>query len=84
MAAAQAATFPRSVEVEQDTAAERRAAMNSALGTMTAEGETPSDFTLALTERYIAGEIEFEELKTAVFDRAFRMAHEASLGHASR
>ena len=84
MAAAQVAPLLTQTQPKFETADDRRATMNSVLGTMTAEGEMPSKFALSCTEQYVAGEITFEQWNKAVLDHAFRMAHEASLGHAGR
>jgi hypothetical protein len=45
---------------------ERRRMADSALGTTLAEGVSPGPEVLALTERYVAGEISLAELGAAV------------------
>lgn len=51
---------------------ERRYMVNSALGTTLAEGVSPSPDVLALTERYVEGELSLEELGKAVRDKYAR------------
>jgi Antitoxin VbhA len=46
--------------------AERRCAVDSALGTTLAEGVSPSDDVLVLNERYVEGEISLEDLGNLV------------------
>jgi hypothetical protein len=48
------------------TLAERRRIIDSALGTTLAEGVSPGPEVLALSERFVAGEITMQELGTAV------------------
>jgi hypothetical protein len=61
--AAQVQTLPN----EQMTdLAERRRIIDSALGTTLAEGVSPGPEVLALSERYVAGEITMQELGAAV------------------
>jgi len=45
---------------------DRRGIVDSALGTTLAEGVSPGPEVLALSERYIAGEISMQELGTSV------------------
>jgi hypothetical protein len=45
---------------------ERRRIIDSALGTTLAEDVSPSPEVLALSERYVAGEISMQELGTSV------------------
>ena len=46
--------------------AERRRIVDSALGTTLAEGVSPGSEVLALSERFVAGEITLQELGAAV------------------
>jgi hypothetical protein len=46
--------------------AHRRRIVDSALGTTLAEGVSPGPEVIALSERYVAGEITLQELGTAV------------------
>jgi hypothetical protein len=63
MAAAQVAPLPTQTS---DQYAERRRIVDSALGTTLAEGVSPGPEVLALSERYVAGEITMKELGTAI------------------
>lgn len=46
--------------------ADRRRIIDSALGTTLAEGVSPGPEVIALSERYVAGEISMQELGTLV------------------
>lgn len=67
--AAQVQPFPVISAAEQE---ERRYMVNSALGTTLAEGVAPSPDVLALTERFVEGELSLEELGKAVRDKYAR------------
>ena len=63
MAAAQVAPLPTHASYQY---AERRRIVDSALGTTLAEGVSPGPEVLALSERYVAGEITMKELGSLV------------------
>jgi len=62
MAAAQVAPLP----IDELARAERRRIVDSALGTTLAEGVSPGPEVLALSERFVTGEITLQELGVAV------------------
>ena len=62
MAAAQVAPLP----VDEMIRADRRRIVDSALGTTLAEGVSPGPEVLALSERFVMGEITLQELGVAV------------------
>jgi Antitoxin VbhA len=64
MAAAQVVSVPEANAVAQME--ERRRIADSALGTTLAEGVSPGPEVLALSERYVAGEITLQELGSSV------------------
>lgn len=51
-----------SLEAHESQAAKRRGMIDSALGTTLAEGVSPGPEVIALSERYVAGEISLQEL----------------------
>jgi hypothetical protein len=51
-----------SLEAHEIQAAKRRGMIDSALGTTLAEGVSPGPEVIALSERYVAGEISLQEL----------------------
>ena len=63
MAAAQVAPFPARDLMQY---AERRRMVDSALGTTLAEGISPGPEVIALSERFVSGEITLQELTAAV------------------
>jgi len=63
MAAAQVAPFSADQIAERE---KRRESIASALGTTLAEGVSPGPEVLALSERYIDGELTLEEFGAAV------------------
>jgi hypothetical protein len=63
MAAAQVLPVPSIDEAQQQ---ERRRMVDSALGTTLAEGVSPGPEVIALSERYVAGEITLQELGSSV------------------
>jgi hypothetical protein len=66
MAAAQVPPLP-TLEIGKDLElAERRQAINSALGTTAAEGEMPSPAALELGEQYASGKISLDQFGDAV------------------
>ena len=64
MAAAQVVPVPGVTITAQME--ERRRIVDSALGTTLAEGVSPGPEVLALSERYVAGEITLQELGSSV------------------
>ena len=64
MAATQVVPVPEATAVAQME--ERRRIVDSALGTTLAEGVSPGPEVLALSERYVAGEITLQELGSSV------------------
>jgi hypothetical protein len=66
MAAAQILPLPELSPADELPRAERRRIIDSALGTTLAEGVSPGPEVIAMSERYVAGEISLLELGTAV------------------
>jgi len=66
MAAAQIIPLPELSPADELQRAERRRIIDSALGTTLAEGISPGPEVIAMSERYVAGEITLLELGTAV------------------
>jgi hypothetical protein len=78
MAAAQVLPLSVAVEFDPSSLADRKAMVDSVLGTMGAEGEPPSDEAQRLMQSFIAGEITMDEMSEAVLAHAHRMVHEAN------
>ncbi len=66
MAAVQILPLPELSSADEMQRAHRRRIVDSALGTTLAEGVSPGPEVIALSERYVAGEITLQELGTAV------------------
>ena len=49
--------------VSHEVVLKRRDHLNSVLGTMSAEGETPGPEALSLFERYVTGELDLPEVR---------------------
>jgi hypothetical protein len=66
MAAAQVVPVSELPPAAEAQRARRRQIIDSALGTTLAEGVSPGPEVIALSERYIAGEISLQELGNSV------------------
>jgi hypothetical protein len=66
MAAAQVVPVPELPPAAEVQRARRRRIIDSALGTTLAEGVSPGPEVIALSERYVAGEISLQELGNSV------------------
>jgi hypothetical protein len=66
MAATQALPVVEATLPAEHDRLKRRQAVDSVLGTTLAEGVSPGPQVIALSERYVAGEITLQELGTAV------------------
>ncbi len=72
MAAAQVISFPDVATFDASSRSDRQDAVDSVLGTMAAEGELPSEETIALMQKFIDGQIEMQELVETIFANARR------------
>ena len=70
MAAAQVVSFPEVASFDASSRLDRQEAVDSVLGTMAAEGELPSEETIALMQKFIDGEIEMHQLVETIFSNA--------------
>jgi Antitoxin VbhA len=70
MAATQVVPFSGVVSFDVSKRTDRQDAVDSVLGTMGAEGELPSEETIALMHKFVDGEIEMNELVETIFANA--------------
>lgn len=70
MAAAQVVSFPDVSSFDVSSRPDRQDAVDSVLGTMAAEGELPSEETIALMQEFIDGHIEMDQLVEMIFANA--------------
>jgi hypothetical protein len=66
MAAAQVLPVSTVTSLDEAERERRRTMVDSALGTTLAEGVSPGPAVLALSERYVAGEISLQEFSASV------------------
>ena len=78
MAAAQVVSVSAVTAFDESKPADRQAMIDSVLGTMGAEGETPSGAALAFMHKFIIGEMTHNEMSEAILAHATRMVHEAN------
>lgn len=72
MAAAQVISFPDVIAYDASSRSDRQDAVDSVLGTMAAEGELPSEETIALMQKFVDGQIEMHQLVETIFANARR------------
>jgi hypothetical protein len=72
MVAVQVISFPDVATFDASSRPDRQDAVDSVLGTMAAEGELPSEETIALMQKFIDGEIEMHQLVETIFANARR------------
>jgi hypothetical protein len=70
MAAAQILPAFEAAPYDLSKRSERQEAVDSVLGTMAAEGELPSEETIALMQRYVDGHMTMAELTETIFANA--------------